>query len=229
MKKWLKWFLIIICFLLILYGLYYYILKNKEVNSNEQREYYKESDFVYENFNDINVNSTIYGNNEFILLLNTTKNILSSEIEITFYDINNLEIDKENYNTNFISKDNPYIINGILPKMKNRYAGKINVKITPNYLEKDTKILDKNELIFSLDVNEINNKAEITFNSANPYTQIIHSASCYFLAYKDEQLIEVQSSYFENIPIGGNISMKVDFNNSKDEFDSIKIIIDDLY
>ena len=240
MKK-IDWKLIIIIVLALLAIIEGILLLKKDSNneplkSEEKSTIYTNDNVVSKVSNDINVESLIYRNGKSMLLKLTSleKDIMTSNVTVTFKNNNNEVINTFSTPTGFLVKDDPYAININVPDITSGYAGDIEVTIMPTYLNEETSFYDKS--LVKLNHTETNNEDNsITMNltGTNPFEGDISMIQGLIILTNDQFVVQVANFAQSDITSGNEINIDVDISPDENgnllTYDNVEIIINELY
>ena len=240
MKK-IDWKLIIIIVLALLAIIEGILLLKKDSNNEpfkpeEKSTIYTNDNVVSKVSNDINVESLIYRNGKSMLLKLTSleKDIMTSNVTVTFKNDNNEVINTFSTPTGFLVKDDPYAININVPDITNGYAGDIEVTIMPTYLNEETSFYDKS--LVKLNHTETNNEDNsITMNltGTNPFEGDISMIQGLIILTNDQFVVQVANFAQSDITSGNEINIDVDISPDENgnllTYDNVEIIINELY
>lgn len=240
MKK-IDWKLIIIIVLALLAIIEGILLLKKDSNNEplkpeEKSTIYTNDNVVSKVSNDINVESLIYRNGKSMLLKLTSleKDIMTSNVTVTFKNNNNEVINTFSTPTGFLVKDDPYAININVPDITSGYAGDIEVTIMPTYLNEETSFYDKS--LVKLNHTETNNEDNsITMNltGTNPFEGDISMIQGLIILTNDQFVVQVANFAQSDITSGNEINIDVDISPDENgnllTYDNVEIIINELY
>ena len=240
MKK-IDWKLIIIIVLALLAIIEGILLLKKDSNNEplkpeEKSTIYTNDNVVSKVSNDINVESLIYCNGKSMLLKLTSleKDIMTSNVTVTFKNDNNEVINTFSTPTGFLVKDDPYAININVPDITSGYAGDIEVTIMPTYLNEETSFYDKS--LVKLNHTETNNEDNsITMNltGTNPFEGDISMIQGLIILTNDQFVVQVANFAQSDITSGNEINIDVDISPDENgnllTYDNVEIIINELY
>lgn len=240
MKK-IDWKLIIIIVLALLAIIEGILLLKKDSNNEpfkpeEKSTIYTNDNVVSKVSNDINVESLIYRNGKSMLLKLTSleKDIMTSNVTVTFKNDNNEVINTFSTPTGFLVKDDPYVININVPDITSGYAGDIEVTIMPTYLNEETSFYDKS--LVKLNHTETNNEDNsITMNltGTNPFEGDISMIQGLIILTNDQFVVQVANFAQSDITSGNEINIDVDISPDENgnllTYDNVEIIINELY
>lgn len=240
MKK-IDWKLIIIIVLALLAIIEGILLLKKDSNNEplkpeEKSTIYTNDNVVSKVSNDINVESLIYRNGKSMLLKLTSleKDIMTSNVTVTFKNDNNEVINTFSTPTGFLVKDDPYAININVPDITSGYAGDIEVTIMPTYLNEETSFYDKS--LVKLNHTETNNEDNsITMNltGTNPFEGDISMIQGLIILTNDQFVVQVANFAQSDITSGNEINIDVDISPDENgnllTYDNVEIIINELY
>lgn len=240
MKK-LDWKLIIIIVLAIIVVIEgIFLLKNnfndKQLITKEKSLIYTNSNIVSKVSNDIDVDYSIYNNGKSLLLKLTSleKNIMTSNINITFKNDDNKIIDTFTTPTGFLVKDDIYAVNVSVPTITDGYAGDIEITITPTYLDEETMFYDKSLIKLNhTEINNENNSITMNITGINPFEGDISMIQGLIILSNNQKIVQVANYSQNNITSGESININVSIPSGENgevlAFDNVEIIINELY
>ena len=211
--------IIIICLLLLLISLV--LIKGKV-----KYKYYDDELIEINNKTKFEVKANIlYNTTLAVLVKSNEKKPCIASVVVKMYNESGKQVLKDDF-SDILFNDNSNVFTFALPVLdKEEYAGKIEVEVNKENISYSSTVdIDKVKYSINKKENEDNSLA-VDVNFTNNNTENLSLLSGYIVAFKDNDIVDIQYFSHENVLVGSTVTSNVTFisNAGLESFDYDKI------